>query len=127
MGGNGAYSKGMYDRESERDYRTEYSISKNIKVIALKNPGSHNKMPRTSHTENRVYVTMRKDGSGISDIARYGKDHRKQWSIHTAKHKSFKHGHVHYWKNGEPTGRIDDINQHPRLKRLLDKIMKLKR
>ncbi len=131
MGGNGSFSIGMYDSESERHYRTEYSPSKNIKVIRLKKAGSHDKMPRTSHTANRVYVTMRKDGSDISEIARFGKNHKKLWSIHTKEHRDkrghYTNGHIHFWKDGKPTKFPEDINKHPRLKRLLDKVRKMKR
>ncbi|MBQ9363998.1 MAG: hypothetical protein IJT97_11385 [Bacteroidaceae bacterium] len=127
MGGNGSFGSGSLEMESGRDYRTRYSISKNIKVIELKPHVKHGTMPTESHTANRVYVTMKKDGSGVREISRMGKDHKKQWSIHTDVHKQFKHGHVHYWKDGKPTGRIDDLNQHPRLKRLLEYIQTMKR
>lgn len=131
MGGNGSFSRGMYDKESERDYKTAYSLSKNIKVIELKNPGSHNTMPRTSHTANRVYVTMKKDGSGVREVTRYGKDHKARWSIHTEEHKEgkerWKNGHVHFYKNGGHHGRPHKLSDHPRLQRLLDKIRKMER
>lgn len=126
MGGNGSYYNGYLDHESERDYYSVRHISKNIVIIELKIPGTHNKMPRTSHTANRVYVTLRKDGSGISDISRYGENHQKKWSIHTATHQDKKGrvkivgGHVHYWENGKPTGRIDRLSDHPNLVKLVE-------
>lgn len=129
MGGNGSFSRGMYDTESERDYRTVYSLTKNIKVIALKKPGSHNRMPRTSHTANRVYVTMKKDGSDVREISRHGKNHEVIWTIHTGAHKEGKErwvgGHVHFWKNEKPHGRPHKLSDHPRLQRLLDKVRKM--
>lgn len=131
MGGNGSYIKGMYDNESEREYRTVHDLSKNIKVIELKKRGSHNSMPRTSHTANRVYVIFYKDGSGVKEIARYGKNHELKWVIHTHEHSDkkgiYKEGHVHYWKKGKPTSKYpEDINNHPRLKRLMEKIKMMK-
>ena len=63
MGGNGSFGSGSLEMESGRDYRTRYSISKNIKVIELKPHVKHGTMPTESHTANRVYVTMKKDGS----------------------------------------------------------------
>lgn len=129
MGGNGSFSRSMYDSEDERHYRTVFSIGKNIRVIELKKRGSHDSMPRTSHAANRIYVSMKKDGSGIKEIARYDKSHQKIWSIHTNEHKEgkvrWKGGHVHYWKNGKQTTRVDRLSKHPRLKRLLDKISKM--
>ena len=132
MGGNGSFSSGALQMENGRDYRTVYSISKNIKVIEMKPKVKHGTMPTESHTANRVYVTMKKDGSGVREIARYGKDHKKKWSIHIDEHKDrrgvLKNGHVHFWKDGKPTSKYpDDIDKHPRLKRLLDKIQQMKR
>ena len=124
MGGNGSFSRGMYDSESERDYRTVYSLTKNIKVIALKKQGSHNRMPRTSHTANRVYVTMKPDGSGVREIAIYGKDHKVKLTIHTHAHKGIT-PHCHKW-NGEKISK-EGYNLTPRLKALLNKIHKMEK
>lgn len=132
MGGNGSFMRGELSREENREYRTEYSLGKNIKIIKMKEHVVHGTMPVRSHSPNRVYVTMRKDGSGVREITRYGKDHQIKWSIHTQEHKDkhgiYKNGHVHFWKNGKPTSKYpDDIDKHPRLKALLFKIQQMKR
>lgn len=112
----------MYDDESERDYKTAYSLSKNIKVIVLKKPGTHNRMPRTSHTANRVYVTMKQDGSGVREIAIYGKDHKVRLTIHTHAHKGIT-PHYHKWNGEKPSKNGYCLT--PRLKALLDKIQNM--
>lgn len=124
MGGNGSYIKGMYDNESERDYRTVHDLSKNIKVIELKKRGSHNKMPRTSHTANRVYVTMKLDGSGVREVAIFGKDHKVRLTIHTNSHKGVS-PHFHKWKDEKPSE--EGYHLTPKLQSLLNKIQKMKR
>lgn len=120
MGGNGSLLSGKLDNDETREYRTVMQLSKNIVVIELK--GKHGTMPTESHTANRIYVTMKKDGSGVREVAKFGKDHLKVWDLHTHIHKGMTEGHIHFWKNGSPVGDPEDINDHPKIKELLNKI-----
>lgn len=102
MGGNGSNLNGSLDIEETREYKTVYSLSNNIKVVCLKE-STQTKMPEESRTPNRIYVTIERDGSDIHEISRYGKDHKKIYSIHTTDHQGLG-PHVHYWKDGKPIG-----------------------
>lgn len=124
MGGNGSFSSSSLETESGRNYHTIYSLSKNIKVIKMKDGVKHGTMPTESHTANRVYVTMRKDGSGVREISRYGKDHKKQWTIHTHEHRPYK-VHYHKWKNGKQQEEAFPLT--PKLKKLYEKIIKMQK
>lgn len=117
MGGNGDSGTGILEYEENREFREVYAITNDIRVIERKNSNLSPKMPEESHTPGRVYVLLNaffKPGQEIKGIAKYGKDGKKMWSIHTAIHKELKDGHYHIWKDGRPIGRPMPLTKRKR-------------
>ncbi|MBQ9641864.1 MAG: hypothetical protein IJV06_09965 [Bacteroidaceae bacterium] len=125
MGGNGSFSRKElnYGTRDKWEWKQAGSLTKNIKILEYRK-GNQERMPRVSHTANRVYVSIKRDGSDIKEIAKYGKDHRKVWAIHTNEHKGIK-PHFHYWKDGRPEKDAHALT--PKMKKLLEKVRKMKR
>lgn len=119
MGANGAHASGVLEKESGRMYKTIFTFEDNIKVIEQKNPKQNGKLPEESKTPDRIYVAFFKDGKDIKEIAKYGKDGKKEWAIHTKDH----HGvspHYHKWKDGKPSHDAYPLTSE--MKKLLKKI-----
>lgn len=117
MGGNGSASLGSTSYEAGREFKTVGNIG-DIQIIERKDSSKPAKLPEESHTPNRIYAEIRKDGTDVGAIAAYGPDCKKIYEIHTAEH----HGispHVHYWENGRPVS-VQELNDTQQA--LLDKI-----
>ncbi len=122
MGAVGSFDRGVTNIESNRNYKTIFSIGDNIKVLENKNSKKGVKLPEESHTPNRIYVTFYKDGHGLKAIAKYGKDGKKIFEIHTIDHKGLG-AHYHTWKDGKPD-KAHSLT--PEFKKLLSNILNFK-
>lgn len=133
MGGNGTASINGSIPVGDREYvsleKFDDSVFGEVEVVEWSH-GKTNKSPEESNTAPRVYVIFNKNGSGVNEIAKYGKDHKKEWVIHAIPHDSKKaramgeavNGpHIHLWKNGKPVKVIPLENSDPR-KGLLQRI-----
>jgi hypothetical protein len=102
MGGNGTASvNGCIPAEEQRYVSHGAYVDPDygeIKIVEWTGTGQ-NKSPEESNSAPRMYMTFYKNGSGINEIAKYGADHKKEWAIHTNKHKGLQ-PHIHPWKNG---------------------------
>ena len=127
MGGNGTASILGYVPEEKREYISlgTYHDSEfgDIEIIEFKK-NAQNKMPPESNSAPRMYVAFDKNGKGVNEIAKYGSDHKKEWSIHVPGHNKEVNGpHVHQWSNGEPLKPKLLLHSDPRyglLQRLLN-------
>ena len=99
MGVNGSHASGILYTEAGRKYYTLFSMGENIKVLGQKNPKQSGKLPEESRTPNRIYVSFYKNGKDVKEIAQYGPDGKKIFSIHTDDHHGIK-PHYHIWKDG---------------------------
>lgn len=121
MGANGTFSKGMDIPVVERKYKTVFKIDDNIMVLQRKD--GIGKLPEESHTAGRIYVHFWKDGHDVKEIAKYGKNHKKIWEIHTKDHHGI-NPHFHYWRKGKPYGEALPLT--PNKIKLLNKIRMFK-
>lgn len=119
MGANGSHASGVLHIEEGRTYKTLFSMGDNIKVIEPKNPNRKGKLPEESHMPNRIYVSFMANGEDVKEIAKYGDDGKKLWSIHTLSHKGIS-PHYHNWKDGAQLK--DAYALTTEMKSLLDKI-----
>lgn len=106
MGANGSHASGVLESEENRKYYTLFSLGENIKFLDMKIIGRGGKLPEESHTPNRIYVSLKADGSTVKEIAKYGDDGKKVFVIHTAEHQNHKtkekiSPHYHKWENGK--------------------------
>lgn len=118
MGGNGSYASGSTNSEAGRAYKTVGSIG-NIQIVEKKNPKDSSSLPEESHTPNRIYAEIRKDGKDVGKIAKYGPDGKKIWEIHTTPHHDLD-AHYHEWKDGHPVGEPKPLT--PEMKKILEKV-----
>lgn len=118
MGGNGSYASGSTASEAGRAYKTVATIG-NIQIIEKKNPKDSCNLPEESHTPNRIYAEIRKDGKDVGKIAAYGPDGKKLWEIHTTPHGDLEE-HYHEWKDGHPVGDPKPLTKE--MKDLLEKV-----
>lgn len=124
MGGNGSFLLHSTDNEAGREYVTVYSLDENIKIIERKNNKISLKPPQESHSPNRVYAMFYKDGHDVKEVAVYGSDGLRLYTIHTQEHKGLGE-HYHVWKEGKPIeGEVYALTYEMQL--LLEKIRKLK-
>lgn len=113
MGGNGTASINGSIPVEDRKYVSlgTYSdpVYGDIEIVEWTATNQY-KMPEESNSAPRMYMSFKKDGSDVHEIAYYGNDHKKQWSIHTDDHapkKAIKKGtairgpHFHEWKDGQ--------------------------
>lgn len=110
MGGNGTASvTGSVENKMYSSLGT-YSdpVYGDIEIVEP-NFTTQYKMPEESNSAPRMYMSFQHDGSDVHEIAMYGEDHKKIWSVHTADHASNKdkkkgtavYGpHYHNWHNG---------------------------
>ena len=119
MGANGSHASGVLYTEEGRAYKTLFSMGDNIKVLEPKNPNRKGKLPEESHMPNRIYVSFMANGEDVKEIAKYGDDGKKLWSIHTLSHKGIS-PHYHNWKDGAQLK--DAYALTTEMKSLLDKI-----
>lgn len=119
MGGNGSHASGILNTESGRAYKTLFKIGVNIIVLEQKDPKKKGKLPEESHTPNRIYVSFMADGKDVKEIAKYDKDGKKVWAIHTQPHKDLT-VHYHIWKDGKPSK--DGYPLTTDMQRLLNKV-----
>jgi len=118
MGGNGSFASGSTNSEVGRAYKTIAVIGE-IQVIQKKNPKDSNKLPEESHTPNRIYATIRKDGKDVGSIAKYGPDGKKIWEIHTGSHDGIS-PHYHKWNNGQQEKTAHHLTEI--MKEILEKV-----
>lgn len=118
MGGNGSFSSGSTSSEAGRAYKTVATIG-DIKILEKKNPNDSSSLPEESHTPNRTYAEIRKDGKDVGKIAKYGPDGKKLWEIHTTPHHGLNE-HYHEWKDGHPVGEAKPLTQE--MKDLLERV-----
>lgn len=98
MGGNGTASiLGYVENKEYKSLGTyEDPVFGEIKIIEW--TGSKNKNPVESNSAPRIYMTFDKGGKGLNEIAMYGEDHKKVWSVHNARHSDDVPGaHYHEW------------------------------
>ena len=119
MGANGSHVSGILYTEAGREYFTLFSMEDNIKVLGQKDPNRSGKLPEESRTPNRIYVSLLKNGKDIKEIAQYGSDGKKIFSIHTLDHHGIK-PHYHIWGDGKPSR--DGYPLTADMKKLLTKI-----
>lgn len=119
MGANGSHASGVLNTEEGRTYKTMFTIEDNIKVLEPKNPNRKGKLPEESRTPNRIYVSFMANGEDIKEIAKYGDDGKKVWSIHTLSHKGIT-PHYHNWSGGAQ--QKDAFPLTSDMKKLLNKI-----
>ena len=124
MGGNGSFLLHSTDNEAGREYVTVYSLDENIKIIERKNKRQNIKPPQESHTPNRIYAMFYKDGHDIKEVAVYGSDGLRLYTIHTQDHKGLGE-HFHLWRNGKPIPN-EVYSLKPEMKTLLKRIRDLK-
>jgi len=103
MGGNGSARAGRTATEAGREYRTIFTIGKDIKILQRKNSRLGIKLPEESHSPNRIYAVFAKDGSDLKEFAVYGSDCKKLYEVHLQEHRGI-FPHAHYWKEGKPIG-----------------------
>jgi len=121
MGGNGSYISGSTNSEAGRAFKT-VGIIGDIHILEKKKSWESSNLPIESHTPNRIYAEIRKDGKDVGKIAKYGPDGKKIWEIHTTPHKDLKE-HYHEWENGKPKkGEPKPLTDE--MKRILDKVRK---
>ena len=118
MGGNGSFASGTTNSEAGRAYKTVATLGE-ILILEKKNPMDSSSLPEESHTPNRIYAEIRKDGKDVGKIAKYGPDGKKLWEIHTTPHHDLKE-HYHEWKDGHPVGKPKPLTYE--MKKLLDKV-----
>lgn len=111
MGANGSIVNGILKSDAGRKWCTIATIG-DIQVIQKKNRNDSNKLPEESHTPNRIYAIFEKDGRDVKAIAKYGKDGKKEWEIHTTDHDNLG-PHYHLWTNGRP---IQTISENGRIR-----------
>lgn len=123
MSGNGSFIARTADTESRREYRTVYHLGEDIKILERKDSSKSVRLPQESHSANRIYAVFYKDGHDVKEIAVYGNDGKRLYTIHTQTHKSLKE-HYHLWQGGAPLdGYIYPLTQE--MKALLDRIRNL--
>ena len=130
MGGNGTASvNGMIPVEN-REYISlgTYSdpVFGDIEIIEWK--GKTNKTPEESNSAPKIYVTFDKKGNGVNEIAFYGKNHKKEGSVHTVPHnnKDVNGPHYHKWSNGSPVGKPKLLSNTDPKYLLTQRLLKLK-
>lgn len=107
MGGRGTgLDVSRYLGRSEAERTGEYSCihqEGNIKFL-VQNEGKRVSVPVFSNTENRIYVTLNREGE-ISGITQYDKNHRDVFSIHE-KHSNEANGDLYHEHTSLRNGRI---------------------
>lgn len=119
MGANGSHASGILNTEEGRAYKTLFKLGNNIVFLGQKNPKQEGKLPEESHTPNRIYVSFYASGKDVKQVAKYGSDGKKLWTIHTGDH----HGlspHYHIWKDGKQQKDAFPLTQE--MKQLLKKV-----
>lgn len=119
MGANGSRASGTLETEAGRAYKTIFKMGDNIIVLEQKDPKKKGKLPEESHTPNRIYVSFMADGKDVKEIAKYDKDGKKVWAIHTNDHKGMK-PHYHVWEGGKQLK--DGYLLSGEMKQLLNKV-----
>jgi len=122
MGGNGSFSSGSTNSEAGRAFKTVAVIG-DIHVLQKKNPKDSNKLPEESHTPNRIYAIIRKDGKDVGSIAKYDSNGKKIWEIHTGSHNGIS-PHYHKWDNGRQEKTAHHLTNT--MKEILDKVRNFK-
>ena len=119
MGANGSRASGTLETEAGRAYKTIFKMGDNIIVLEQKDPKKKGKLPEESHTPNRIYVSFMADGKDVKEIAKYDKDGKKVWAIHTNNHKGIQ-PHYHVWEGGKQLK--DGYPLSDEMKQLLNKV-----
>ena len=119
MGANGSHASGVLNTEEGRAYKLLFNMGDNIVFLEQKDPKKKGKLPEESHTPNRIYVAFMANGRDVKEIAKYDKDGKKVWAIHTNEHKGIQ-PHYHIWKDGKPTK--DGFELTSEMKSLLKKV-----
>lgn len=123
MGANGSTATGSTNSEAGRAYKTVGNIGE-IQIIEKKNPKDSSSLPEESHSPNRIYAEIRKDGKDVGKIAKYGPDNKKIWEIHTTPHHDLG-DHYHEWKDGHPVGGPKPLKKE--MKDILDIVRNFKK
>ncbi|MCM1143002.1 MAG: hypothetical protein NC453_30930 [Muribaculum sp.] len=104
MGANGSKASGALENSQNREFDTQFFISKNIEVVQLRNANQRVRLPEESHTPNRVYVVFNKDGT-LKSIGRYGSDCLKKFEMHFDHEHDGLQPHYHKWVSKGGTAR----------------------
>ena len=94
-----------------------------VKVLEPKDPKSSISLPERSGTPGTSYVSYRKDGS-FRQFITFDENRMPRYAIDYGTHDGVISLHVHYYKNGNRTDRIEYLDKEHELYKRHEKLFK---